>query len=208
MDGAFNDIAIALAPRADSAAAIARIDRLLAPYGGLGAHTRMDQRSHRFLTQELDQLGTLAALFPSIFLGVAAFLLHVVIGRLVATQREQVATLKAFGYSNGALMWHYLQLVALIAALGIACGTALGAVLGAGLSGVYREFYHFPYLHFTVPPLTVLEAAGIRFLPGGAGTGRDSGHARSAADHDRTGGPHTRRRPLCDCSAGCRLRTP
>lgn len=170
MDGAFNDIAIALAPHADGEAVIARIDQLLAPYGGLGAYTREDQRSHRYLTQELDQLGTLASLFPAIFLGVAAFLLNVVMGRLVATQREQVATLKAFGYTNGTLMWHYLKLVGLIAAVGIVGGTALGAWLGAGLSGVYREFYHFPYLDFTLPPFTVLEAAAISLLAAGGGT--------------------------------------
>lgn len=169
MHGAFNDIAIALAPRADSDAAIASIDRLLEPYGGLGAYTRKDQRSHRYLTQELDQLGTLATLFPVIFLGVAAFLLHVVIGRLVATQREQVAALKAFGYPNRALMWHYLQLVGLIAVLGIAAGTALGAWLGAGLSNVYREFYHFPYLSFTLPPLIALEGAAISLLAAAGG---------------------------------------
>lgn len=170
MHGAFNDIAIALAPRADSAAVIARLDQLLAPYGGLGAYTRTDQRSHRFLTQELGQLGTLATLFPTIFLGVAAFLLHVVMGRLVATQREQVATLKAFGYSNGALMRHYLALVALIAIAGTVAGTALGAWLGAGLSHVYREFYHFPYLHFTLPPHIVAEAAAISLLAAAGGT--------------------------------------
>ena len=170
MHGAFNDVAIALAPGADSAAVIVHVDQLLAAYGGLGAYTRTDQRSHRFLTQELDQLGTLATMFPAIFLGVAAYLLNVVIGRLVATQREQVATLKAFGYSNGALMWHYLKLVALIAAIGTAGGALLGAWLGAGLSGVYREFYHFPYLDFEVPPLTVLAAAAISLAAAAGGT--------------------------------------
>jgi putative ABC transport system permease protein len=179
MHGAFNDIAFALAPGADSAAAIVRIDQLLAPYGGLGAYTRADQRSHRFLSQELDQLGTLATLFPAIFLGVAAFLLHVVIGRLVATQREQVATLKAFGYANGTLMWHYLKLVALIALLGIAGGTALGAWLGAGLSGVYRAFYHFPYLDFTLPPAMVLGAAAISLAAAAGGTALAVGRTAS-----------------------------
>ncbi|MEZ5582595.1 MAG: hypothetical protein R3F37_07365 [Candidatus Competibacteraceae bacterium] len=42
----------------------------------------------------------MAALFPVIFLGVAAFLLNVVITRLIGLQREQIAALKAFGYSN------------------------------------------------------------------------------------------------------------
>lgn len=169
MRGAFNDLALALSPRADSAAVIARLDRLLEPYGGLGAYTREDQRSHRFLHQELDQLGTLASLFPTIFLGVAAFLLHVVIGRLVATQREQVATLKAFGYSARALAWHYLKLVGAIATFGIVAGIALGAWLGAGLSGIYQEFYHFPYLHFTLPPQLALAAAAISLAAASAG---------------------------------------
>lgn len=170
MHGAFNDVAIALAPGADSAGVILSLDRLLARYGGLGAYTRADQRSHRFLTQELDQLGTMATMFPAIFLGVAAYLLNVVIGRLVAMQREQVATLKAFGYANGALMWHYLKLVALIAAIGTAGGALLGAWLGARLAGLYREFYHFPYLDFHVPPLTVLAAAAISLAAAAAGT--------------------------------------
>lgn len=169
MHGAFNDVAIAVEPGADSAEVIVRVDRLLAPYGGQGAYTRADQRSHRFLSQELDQLGTLATLFPAIFLGVAAFLLHVVIGRLVATQREQVASLKAFGYPDRALMWHYLKLVGLIAAAGIAGGTVLGAWLGVGLARVYQEFYHFPYLHFRVPPATVLAAAAISLVAAAAG---------------------------------------
>lgn len=170
MHGAFNDLALSLAPGASGAAVITRLDQLLAPYGGLGAYTRDDQRSHRFLSQELSQLGTLASLFPTIFLGIAAFLLHVVIGRLVATQREQVAALKAFGYSNAALMWHYLKLVALIAILGIVGGILLGAWLGAGLSSVYRDFYHFPYLHFSVPPSSLLAAIAISLAAAGGGT--------------------------------------
>ncbi|MFD2367298.1 FtsX-like permease family protein [Pseudoduganella sp. GCM10020061] len=169
MHGAFNDVAIGLAPQADSAAVITRLDRLLAPYGGLGAYTRSDQHSHRFLTQELDQLGTLATLFPAIFLGVAAFLLHVVIGRLVATQRGQVASLKAFGYHDRAIAWHYFKLVGIIAAAGIAIGIALGTWLGAGLAGVYQDFYHFPYLHFTLPPGLALAAAAISMASAAAG---------------------------------------
>ena len=170
LDGAFNDLALALAPHADSARTIAHIDGLLRPYGGLGAYTRVDQRSHRYLSQELAQLGTLATLFPSIFLGVAAFLLNVVIGRLVTTQRGQVAILKAFGYTNGALMWHYRKLVGLIAAVGILGGTVLGAWLGTGLARVYGAFYHFPWLHFTLPPAIVCAAAAISLLAAGGGT--------------------------------------
>jgi putative ABC transport system permease protein len=170
MHGAFNDLALSLRAGADSQQVIDRLDQLLNPYGGLGAYARKDQRSHRFLSQELQQLGTLASLFPAMFMGVAAFLLNVVIGRLVAMQREQVATLKAFGYSNLAVLWHYLKMVSMIVGLGIVSGTVLGLWLGRMLSGIYMEFYHFPYLKFSLQPGTVVTAALASLLAAGAGT--------------------------------------
>lgn len=169
MHGAFNDLALSLRPGADSQYVIDRVDELLKPYGGLGAYERRDQRSHRFLSQELDQLGTLANLFPTMFMGIATFLLNVVIGRLVAMQREQVATLKAFGYSNLAVLWHYLKMVSVIVILGIVSGTALGVWLGKELSAIYMEFYHFPYLKFSLQPGTVAVAALASLLAAGAG---------------------------------------
>ena len=170
MEGAFNDMAMVLQPGADPQAVIDRVDALLKPYGGLGSYARKDQLSHRFLNQELDQLGTLASLFPVMFMGVAVFLLNVVIGRLVAMQREQVATLKAFGYSNLAVLWHYLRMVSVIVGLGIVGGIALGLWLGRALSHIYTEFYHFPYLLFNLQVQTVVEAALASLLAAGAGT--------------------------------------
>ncbi len=170
MHNAFNDLTLSLRPGADRQAIIDRLDELLKPYGGLGADARKDQRSHRFLNQELEQLGTLASLFPAMFMGIAAFLLNVVIGRLVAMQREQVATLKAFGYGNVDVLWHYLKMVSVIVGLGIIGGIALGAWLGKGLSDIYTEFYHFPYLKFSLHPATVLQAAIASLMAAGLGT--------------------------------------
>jgi putative ABC transport system permease protein len=96
---------------------------LLEPYGGLGAYGRYEQVSHRFLSDELTQLKVNATIVPSIFLGVAAFLLHVVLSRLVSTQRDQIAILKAFGYGNLRIGTHYLQFVLLILCLGALLGT-------------------------------------------------------------------------------------
>ncbi|MFA6969800.1 MAG: FtsX-like permease family protein [Gallionella sp.] len=170
MQGAFNDLALSLRAGADAESVIDRIDELLKPYGGLGAYDRRDQRSNRFLNQELNQLGTLASLFPILFMGIAAFLLNVVIGRMVAMQREQIATLKAFGYGNLEVLWHYLKMVSVITGLGVVSGTVLGVWLAIKLSSIYMEIYHFPYLKFTLQPGTVLDAAAISLLAAGAGT--------------------------------------
>lgn len=170
LEGAFNDVALSLLRGADGDSVIDHIDALLNPYGGLGAYLRKDQRSHRFLTQELENLGTLASLFPIIFMGIAAFLLNVVISRMVAMQRGQVATLKAFGYSNAAVLGHYLKLTAVIVMFGVISGTALGVWLGRLYSALYMEFYHFPYLKFTLQPATLVEATLASLLAAAAGT--------------------------------------
>jgi len=106
MEGGFNDISLALAPGANEAEVIGRLDKILEPYGGLGAYGRADQISHRFLTDEIAQDRITGIFVPSIFLGIAAFLIHVVLSRLVSTQRNNIGLLKAFGYSDVAVGLH------------------------------------------------------------------------------------------------------
>src|SRR3546814_15683622 len=88
MDGAFNEVVLRLQPGADARAVIAELDLRLRRYGGRGGFDRSDQLSNRFLHSELQQLQPMSRLFPAIFLGVAAFLLNVGIGR--ASGRERV----------------------------------------------------------------------------------------------------------------------
>jgi len=159
MDGAFNSLALTLSQGAQVEDVIDRLDAVLAPHGGTGAYARRDQFSNRFLSEELNQLKTTATVFPAIFLGVAAFLLNVVLGRLISLQREQIAILKAFGYTHPAIGWHYVKLVMLITFLGVAAGTALGAWFGQGLAHVYQETtFRFPYLDYRLNPAIVLFA--------------------------------------------------
>ncbi len=98
LDGAFNNVVLTLSPGAKERLVIEKLDTLLEPWGGTRAYGREDQQSHRFLSEEFKQLTHMGQMFSFIFLGISAFLLNVVIGRLVDTQREQIAILKAFGY--------------------------------------------------------------------------------------------------------------
>lgn len=159
MEGAFNQVTLSLSAGAQLQDVIDRLDVLLEPYGGLGAYGRADQTSHHFLSEELRQLGALATVFPAIFLGVAAFLLNVVIGRLVSTQREQIAILKALGYGNLDIGLHYVKLVILVVLIGVGGGVGLGVWLGRGLSGIYMQFYRFPFMIYELRPIVVVAAA-------------------------------------------------
>jgi putative ABC transport system permease protein len=161
LDGAFNDLALALAPGGSEPEVIARLDLLLERYGGLGAHGRSEQLSHRFLSDEIAQDRVSGLFIPAIFLGTAAFLLHVVLARLVYTQRAEIAVLKAFGYESGAIGLHYLKFALAAVLPGTVLGTALGVRLGAGLAEIYTQFFHFPVLRFEVGPRLVGLAAAI-----------------------------------------------
>jgi putative ABC transport system permease protein len=161
MDGAFNDVSMTLTADAHVQDVIDRLDRVLDTYGGTGAIARADQLSHRFLTEELKQQQTIATVFPVIFFGVAAFLLNVVISRLIGLQREQIAALKAFGYGDLAIGLHYTKLVLLIVALGVIAGTGLGVWMGRGMSGIYMHFYSLPYMIYVLKPQVIAGAALI-----------------------------------------------
>lgn len=161
MKGAFNDVALTLINGTDSQFVIDQLDELLKPYGGIGSYARKDQLSNRFLSEELRQQKTMATLFPTIFFGVAAFLLNVVISRLISLEREQIASLKAFGYSNFEVGFQYIKLVLMIVALGVVGGIAVGIWMGKGMSNLYMEFYSFPFMHYILKPHVILGAAAI-----------------------------------------------
>ncbi|HSE36053.1 MAG TPA: FtsX-like permease family protein, partial [Blastocatellia bacterium] len=168
MEGAFNNVTLSLSPGSRQAEVIERLDELLERYGGLGAYGREEQESHRFLADEIEQDRITGIIIPSIFLGVAAFLIHMVLSRLVATQRDQIAVLKAFGYGNLAVGMHYLKF-ALVAVLGgTVPGTLLGGWFGIQLAEVYKQFFRFPVLQYEVglgtAGLAIAISAGAGFL--------------------------------------------
>ncbi|MEZ5820708.1 MAG: FtsX-like permease family protein [Xanthobacteraceae bacterium] len=156
MKGAFNDVVVSLVPGTDPKQVIEALDRLLEPYGSVGAIARRDQSSNRFLEDELNQQKTMSIAIPIIFFGVAAFLLNVVLGRLVAAQREQIAALKALGFPRVPLVLHYLKLVAVVVMIGAMLGLAGGYVFGRAMVASYHDFFRLPALAFELAPWSVV----------------------------------------------------
>ena len=146
MTGAFNNVLVALMRGASEDDVIKRVDDLLEPYGALGAFGRDEHVSDRYLSDEIRQLRGMGLIAPTIFLSVAALLLNIVLTRLFGTQREQIAALKAFGYSNFDVATHYLGFVLVIVTAGSVLGTAGGVWMARGLTELYAEFYRFPIL--------------------------------------------------------------
>jgi putative ABC transport system permease protein len=161
MDGAFNDVSLRLASDAIEQDVINRLDGLLERYGGLGAYGRSEQLSDSFISDEIKQNRVFGTILPAVFLGVAAFLLNIVLSRLVATQRDQIAVLKAFGYRNRAIALHYMAFSLAAVALGSVLGTGLGLWLGAQMLDLYMTVYRIPLMRFDPGLSVVLLAIGV-----------------------------------------------
>jgi putative ABC transport system permease protein len=169
MEGGFNDVSLSLVPGASPDEVIARLDRILQPYGGLGAVPRRLQMSHWTLDNELAQLQSFGVLVPAIFLGVAAFLLNVAMTRALAIQRPQIAALKALGYSNREIGWHYVKWALCIAVVGALIGIGGGAWLGKGMIGIYNDYFRFPVLLYRLSAGVAVRASLIALTAGGLG---------------------------------------
>jgi putative ABC transport system permease protein len=164
MYGAFNSVAFTLAPGASERDVIAAIDRVLAPYGARGAYGRVDHPSHRRVDDEIRVLQGLSVAFPLVFLSVAAFMTNSVMSRQIALQREQIAMLKACGFSNRQVGVHYFKFSLAIVVAGVGLGTIGGIGLGMRLVGMYHLFFRFPQLEFLLDQRVLIAASVVSAL--------------------------------------------
>ena len=170
LDGAFNDLSLSLLRGTDPREVIHHLDRLLDRYGGVGAFSRKDQISNWFLMNQIEELRSTATILPVIFLAVAAFLTNMVLGRLIVTERSEIGLMKAFGYRNAEVGWHYAKMVMVIAGLGILLGWGLGAWLGRFNTQVYAELYRFPFLLYQPSPWAFVVAGLVSLAAALLGT--------------------------------------
>lgn len=169
MRGAFNDVALRLAPGASREAVQAAVDGVLAPYGGLGAVARDRHPSHAVVEAEFRSLRVFGVTIPLVFLAVAGFLVNVVLARLVATQRGEIAALKAFGYTDREVGLHFLAFAATAVLVGAVGGILLGAWLGAAYTGLYDAVLRLPDLRFALDPASTAASVVVSLVAALAG---------------------------------------
>jgi putative ABC transport system permease protein len=169
MKGAFNDLTATVMPSANLAEVMRRIDGVLDPWGNVGCYGRDEQMSAKYVDDEIRQLRGTGLIVPIVFLLVAAFLLNIILSRQIQTQREQIAALKAFGYSNWQVGWHYFKLIAVIVGVSGILGTAVGAWMGHGLTQLYTNFYRFPLFQFQLDIRSSIVASSLSLLAASIG---------------------------------------
>lgn len=161
LENAFNNLAVTLWPDAHAPSALREIDTVIERYGGVGAFERKDQVSNWFVMNEIEQLKSIASILPPIFLAVAAFLTNMMLARLVYIERAEIGLLKAFGYSNGTMAWHYTKFVLAVSSTGVVVGWLFGLWLGHWMTGMYADLFRFPLLIFAPDYDVYLISGGV-----------------------------------------------
>src|SRR5690606_12838520 len=109
-------------------------------------------------------LGVSARIIPTLFLGIAALIILILLNRMVRTERTQIGLMKAFGYSNWAVGLHYIEYGVLLALAGCLAGFALGQWMAGGMIQIYVQFYQFPILESRVYMDVLARSMGITLL--------------------------------------------
>ena len=156
-----NDIAIRLEKGADEAAVVDRVQEKLATFGLIATTLRADQPSNAGLTADVNQFREVAYLLPSVILLVAAISVYLMLGRQVRAHTPQIGLMKALGYSNAAVMGHYLSYALVIGLIGSAAGALLGLPLGYWITKLYATELGIPIIETRFYPDLILEGAAL-----------------------------------------------
>jgi len=162
--GMVNDIAIRLEEGADEPAVVKHVQEQLAPYGLTATTLRADQPSNASVKADAEQFRNVAYLLPSVVLLVAAISVYVMLGRQVRAQTPQVGLMKALGYSDRAVMGHFLLYALVIGVIGSAAGALLGLPIGKWITEMYAAELGIPIIETRFYPDLILGGAALSLV--------------------------------------------
>ncbi|MBN2260375.1 MAG: ABC transporter permease [Clostridiales bacterium] len=126
------------------------IDENYDKFGIVGMTDKKNQISNRMLNEEINGGRQMVSVIPVIFLSVAAVIMVFMINRLIKNDRMMIGVLKAMGYTNKNIVFHYSKLTVLIGLV----GSIFGIVLGFRFSGMMAKLYVDNF--FNIPMLTAV----------------------------------------------------
>jgi putative ABC transport system permease protein len=125
-------------------ALVAELGRIATDGEALSVITREEQPSNAALQEDVSGFGELAVLFPILFLSAGAMAAFVLLGRLVRTQRAQIGTLTANGFSSRTIFRAYLRYGVLVGLAGGILGAIAGVALGTWITHLYTAAISVP----------------------------------------------------------------
>lgn len=158
LKGSINSASVLLQNGVDLDKASDDIEKYLKSYGIISIIDKDDQISNRMLKAEMDGLKAMGSAFPIVFFIVAAVIIYIMMGRMVENQRTQIGVLKALGFTNLQVFFHYLTYSVFVAVLGSILGAITGMYLGDAYTKLENMYFHLPVVNMQIYPDLVLPA--------------------------------------------------
>ncbi|KUG02374.1 hypothetical protein ASZ90_020256 [hydrocarbon metagenome] len=170
LPGQLNQVLVQFGPGADVDTSVKSIKDILAPYGNLASFPRKDQLSHAALDAELAGLDAMSSFLPLVFLSIAAAIQFVILRRMIRTQRTQIGIMKAIGFDNWQIIFHFSSYAILVCAAGALTGILLGVLMASYFSDLYAMFFNLPQaiggINYQVILNSLLLSLGVGALAG------------------------------------------
>ncbi len=146
--GYYNEVQITLKDESEIDDVLEALEKTFAKYGVKKVIKRENQISNRVLAEKLEGFEKISAALPLLFLAVAGLIIAILLSRIVSNDRMTIGVLKALGYGNTKVIFHYIKYSLMI---GVA-GAFLGIILGLLLSKVLTEVF---ILYFNIPLISI-----------------------------------------------------
>lgn len=162
--GASNNVVGKLTPDSlqnNPSAALKQLADELESSGVFTSYLLKNQSSNATLSAEMSGVKSMATLLPLMFLIVAALIINVLMVRIAEQQRTVVGTLKALGYFDKQIFWHFIQFGIVVGALGGLAGCLLGYLISGSMITLYKGFFEFPHLANQLYPGIMISGIAI-----------------------------------------------
>ena len=164
MEGACNSIIGSVQSEDQLDAILIAAENHLDTYGIFAKTKRKDQLSNLILSDEIRNLGVVSRVIPTVFLGISALVILILLNRMVRNERTQIGLMKAYGYSSLSIATHYLKFALVISATGCILGFVVGQYFAGQMIEMYVQFFSFPILQSRIYPNILSQAMGISII--------------------------------------------
>ena len=154
--GSYNELLIRVKDEERIDDVVKVLEKKLDKYGVQRIIKREEQLSNNVLTQKLEGFDTMATAIPILFLAVAGIIISIMLSRIVSNDRMAIGVLKALGYSNMDVLFHYLKYALAIGLISSIIGIILGLFLAKLLTEVFILFFNIPLIKVDIQYIYII----------------------------------------------------
>lgn len=154
--GYYNEVLITLKNEDDMDEVVEVLENTLDKYGIKRITKRENQISNRMLTEKLEGFDKISKVLPVLFFAVAGIVISIMLSRIVSNDRMAIGVLKALGYSDVKVLFHYLKYSLMIGTIGSIIGIVLGLILSKMLTELFILYFNIPLIGVKIQYIYIL----------------------------------------------------